>query len=161
MLSNLKMTISTTFRAAMPADLPLLTDMVASLYSEDPSPQNPGPEHTRRTFLEFEQHPEKGGIRLFEYEGAVIGYAILVRFWSNEYGGDKIIVDELFVLPDYRGSGISTAFFKELEANSDPRSVALELEVTPGNAPARRLYERLGFRKAKNDYFVKRIRHGT
>lgn len=149
--------MNASFRRATLSDLPDLIRLVEALYAEDPSPQHPGPEHTRLTFNEFERHPEKGRIRMFEQGGKVVGYAILVRFWSNEYGGDKIIIDEIYVLPEYRGKGISTAFFRHLEANSDSAAVALELEVTPGNAAARRLYERLGFRKAKNDYFVKRI----
>ncbi len=145
------------FRPATPSDLPALIAMVDALYAEDPSPQHPGPEHTRLTFNEFERHPEKGGIRMFEQDGKVAGYAVLVWFWSNEYGGNKIIVDEIYVLSEYRGKGISTAFFQFLTTHFGALAVALELEVTPGNAAARRLYERLGFRKAKNDYLVKRI----
>ena len=144
------------FRPATPGDLPDLIRLVEALYAEDPSPQNPDSGHTRLTFSEFERHPEKGDIRVFEYDGNVAGYAILVWFWSNEYGGNKLVVDEIYVLPEYRGKGISTAFFQFLTAHFAASAVALELEVTPGNAAARRLYERLGFRKAKNDYFVKR-----
>ncbi len=150
--------MTTTFRPVSPADLPALISMVSALYAEDPSPQHPTPEHTRLTFREFERHPEKGGVWIFEQTGNTAGYAILVRFWSNEYGGNKIIVDELFVLPEYRGRGISTAFFQFLPEHFAASAVALELEVTPGNVAARRLYERLGFRKAKNDYMVKNFR---
>ncbi len=150
--------MTTTFRPAAPADLPALVDMVGALYAEDPSPQHPTPEHTRLTFREFERYPEKGGVWIFEQAENTAGYAILVRFWSNEYGGNKIIVDELFVLPEYRGQGISTAFFQFLPGHFAASAVALELEVTPGNVAARRLYERLGFLKAKNDYMVKSIR---
>lgn len=145
-----------SFRTASPADLPILVEMVSLLYAEDPSPQHPTPEHTRRTFGELERHPEKGRIWLLLYDGNVAGYSILVYFWSNEYGGNKIIIDELFVLPGFRGKGISTAFFRHLEHEYTSMAVAFELEVTPDNAAARRLYERLGFRKAKNDYMVKR-----
>ncbi len=133
--------------------------MVHALYSEDPSPQKPGIENTRLTFQEFEKHPEKGRIIIFENVNDIAGYAILVHFWSNEYGGNKIFIDEIFVLPSFRGQGIAKSFFQYLETDFPMPAVALELEVTPDNSAARRLYERLGFRPAKNTYFNKLIRH--
>lgn len=148
-----------SFRIAASPDLPALIGMVGELYAEDPSPQNPGVENTRRTFQEFEKHPEKGRIVIFESAGDTVGYSILVHFWSNEYGGNKVFIDEIFVLPPYRGQGIAAAFFDYLENAYPLPAVALELEVTPDNAAARRLYERLGFRPAKNAYFNKRIRY--
>lgn len=148
-----------SFRGAAQSDLPALTDMVHALYSEDPSPRQPTSEHTRNTFTELEKYPEKGRILLFESAGAIAGYAILVHFWSNEYGGNKIFVDEIFVLPSFRGKGIAKALFQYLEKGYSLQAVALELEVTPDNHAARRLYERIGFRPVKNAYFNKLIRH--
>lgn len=146
----------TTFRPATSSELPLLQHLVSALYTEDPSPQQPTPEHTRRTFETFDQHPEKGRAVLFETDGIVSGYAILVFYWSNEYGGHKVYIDELFVLPEWRGKGLATAFFRYLQQEFAGFAVAFELEVTPQNAKARQLYERLGFVQAKNAYLVKR-----
>lgn len=143
-----------TFRQTEPADLPLLQSLVNALYTEDPSPLNPTPEHTRRTLEAFSQYPEKGRAILFESDGKTAGYALLVFFWSNEYGGHKVFIDELFVLPEWRGKGIGTAFFEYLQREFADFAVAFELEVTPQNAEARRLYERLGFVQAKNANLV-------
>ena len=143
------------FRSVNASDLPAFCDMVNGLYAEDPSPLRPGPENARNTFAELEKHPEKGRILIVESKGKIAGYAILVHYWSNEYGGNKIIIDEIFVLPEYRGQGIARAFFQHLETDYDLSAQALELEVTPGNARARKLYESLGFRPVKNAYFVK------
>lgn len=153
------LTMHTAFRNAEPADLPDLTGLVHALYSEDPSPQKPGTKNIRRTFAEFEKHPEKGQVIIFENAGKIAGYAILVHFWSNEYGGNKIFIDEIFVLPSFRGQGIAKSFFQYLETGFPLTAVALELEVTPDNHAARRLYERLGFRLSKNAFFNKLIRH--
>lgn len=144
------------FRAAAPTDLPILIGLVSALYTDDPSPLSPTPEHTRRTFEEFTRHPEKGRAILFEADGQVAGYALLVFFWSNEYGGNKIFIDELFVCPEWRGKGIATAFFQYLQQEWANFAVAFELEVTPQNAEARRLYERLGFVQAKNANLVRK-----
>ncbi len=143
-----------SFRKAEAADLPTLIELVEALYTEDPSPLQPTPEHTRRTFEAFAKHPEKGTALLMEQDGQVAGYALLAFFWSNEYGGHKVFVDELFVRPAWRGKGLATAFFAYLLREWADFAVAFELEVTPQNAEARRLYERLGFVQAKNANLV-------
>ena len=81
------------------------------------------------------------------------GYALLCSFWSNELGGEVCIIDELFVAPGERGRGYATELVQGLCARQLPwfrDAVAVELEVTPGNARARQLYERLGFCPYKN-----------
>ena len=54
------------------------------------------------------------------------------------------IVD-IALMPEFRGRGIGTALMTELfaEADASGRSVSIHVEA---NNPARRLYERLGFR---------------
>lgn len=143
-----------SFRKAEAADLPVLIELVDALYTEDPSPLQPTPEHTRRSFEAFTKHPEKGMALLMEQEGQVAGYALLVFFWSNEYGGHKVFIDELYVRPEWRGKGLATAFFEYIQQEWADFAVAFELEVTPQNAKARQLYERLGFVQAKNANLV-------
>jgi len=150
-----------SFNRAAEVDLPDLTSMVCALYLEDPSPRQTNAAHVRMTFGEFEKHPEKGQILLFEVVGEIAGYAILVHFWSNEYGGHKIVIDEIFVRPSFRGQGIAKAFFQHLETEYSLSAVVLELEATPDNTAARRLYESIGFRPAKNTYFNKLIHHAN
>jgi ribosomal protein S18 acetylase RimI-like enzyme len=145
------------FRPAFPTDLPAFCDMVNGLYTEDTSPLRPGTENARNTFAELEKHPEKGRILIFESAGQTAGYAILIHFWSNEYGGNKIIIDEIFVLPEFRGRGFARAFFRYLQSAYPLPAQALELEVTPDNARARKLYESLGFRPAKNTCLIKTL----
>jgi GNAT superfamily N-acetyltransferase len=84
---------------------------------------------------------------------ALEGYALLCSFWSNELGGEVCIIDELYVVPSARGRGIGTGLVTSLLRRELPwfeRAVNVELEVTPGNARARALYERLGFRAYEN-----------
>jgi len=72
---------------------------------------------------------------------------LLISFWSNELGGEVCEVDELFIVPEHRNQGYGTLLFAAI-ARGDLWSasfVAIALGVTPDNARARRLYERLGF----------------
>jgi predicted GNAT family acetyltransferase len=82
-----------------------------------------------------------------EVEGRVSGYALLIGFWSNELGGEICEVDEMFVAREHRNRGYGSSLFAAItRGDLWPRpNAAVVLGVTPDNAAARRLYERLGF----------------
>jgi ribosomal protein S18 acetylase RimI-like enzyme len=63
------------------------------------------------------------------------------RLWVWRAEGAIHLVD-LIVAPERRGRGIGTALIRGLLAAGGP----VRLSVAVANAPARRLYERLGFR---------------
>ena len=137
-----------------------------ALYQEDGGSRSSSvtSETVRRTLREFAQKPEKGRAIAFESDGQLVGYALLVIYWSNELGGDTVFIDELFVHPDYRNQGIAALFFEWLEREvgdypsgelQSNRAVALMLETTPENARAAALYQRLGFKAYANLPFIK------
>ena len=107
-----------------------------------------------RPFAEFERSPDKGRILVFEHEEQVVGYAIILFFFSNEFGGDVIDIDELLIDSRHRGSGAGSQFFTWLESEY-PRCVALTLQVAPYNTGACKLYERRGFRLSGNNHLYK------
>ena len=127
-----------------------VASMMASLYAEDPSPHPIGQANFHRTIETLLTSPASGQIILFTQSAAPVGYAILIPYWSNEFGGRILIVDELFVLPDHRGQGIAKIFFAHLKSTRPMQSVALALEVTPTNTRAQKLYQSLGFHPRKN-----------
>lgn len=132
----------------------LVESMMAALYAEDPAAHAVDPAGFRRTIETLVREPAAGRIVLFEECGVPVGYAILIPYWSNEFGGRLIVVDELFVIPERRGRGIGKAFFAHLRATRPMESVGIALEVTPGNARARKLYAALGFSPRKNSLHV-------
>lgn len=101
--------------------------------------------------------PWRGRIVLFLQQDSVCGYAILIPYWSNEFGGVLLFVDELFVEATKRGQGVAQAFFAFLEATRPYDAVALALEVAPANKRARALYERLGFSDRYQGTMVRRL----
>ena len=116
-------------RSVAAADHDAVRRMVRALYAEDPSPHSPTDDGRDAPFA----------------------YAFLTRLWSNELGGDIVFIDEIWVAPDRRGHGVGTALIEHaMGAMRERGAVAFELEVTPGNARARALYERLGFRPLRN-----------
>ncbi len=143
------------FRNFNADDLPELEQMVLVLYRKDAAAEAMSPRKIYRTVDELARHPEKGKIILFQAGEAVAGYAMLVYFWSNEYGGNIAIIDELYVKPAWRGQGIGSAFFSHLLAEEGDTLQGLLLEVTPANDRAYAFYTRLGFAPAKNRYLFR------
>jgi len=153
--------MSLFFRAATPADWENLTPFMLGLYKEDPSPNTITLETIARTLQESIQHPEKLQLIAFELADPnrplqLIGYSLLVFYWSNELGGNVIFIDELFIATAFRGQGIATQFFTWLEQTFSPHTQGFALETTPTNVRARALYEKLGFRPYKNQLLFKR-----
>lgn len=128
-------------------------EMINGLYREDPGHKEMQEQNIERTFSELRKFPEKGTILVIDDSGEVIGYSTLINVWSNEYGGNVLEVDELFVVKNRRGGGISTAFLQWLIKNRFNECVSIELGTTSGNAGARKLYERLGFKLSDQHRF--------
>jgi ribosomal protein S18 acetylase RimI-like enzyme len=128
----------------------LVCEMMGALYAEDaPAPGCP-PRNFRVTIDHLLAHPDRGRVVLIAEGSSVCGYALLIPFWSNEFGGIVVHVDELFVVPAARGRGIGGGLFAMVEQQRPFDAVAVLLEVSPTNGRARRLYESLGFHERAN-----------
>ena len=146
------------FRTCLASETSNVQELVDDLYRAYPGVDGVEPD-IALTVAEFERHPEKGRVIVFELNGQPVGYAILVFFWSNEFRGDVIEIDELFIDNRNRGRGIGSWFFAWLES-SYPESVALALQVSETNTAAARFYERAGFRASLNRHLFKLLRLG-
>ncbi|HVL01956.1 MAG TPA: GNAT family N-acetyltransferase [Dongiaceae bacterium] len=150
------MSHSVHFRPATPTDQPALTPLILALYAEDGyAPMTT--EKIARTFNELLQRPDKGGIHLGEVEGKVVAYAILIHYWSNEYGGNIATLDEIYTVPDWRGQGIASHFIDYLIQQPGLNPVAIQLEVTPDNLQAIAFYRKRGFVAADNRHFFRAL----
>jgi ribosomal protein S18 acetylase RimI-like enzyme len=141
------------WRPATVDDEDAIVSMSLALYAEDPAPADVSAAQVRATLERFRHEPVRGRAFVLDLHGEPRGYALLVSFWSNELGGEICTVDELYVAPECRGRRHATRFLESLIAGGSLWSgtpVALELEVSPDNAGAFRLYERLGFRAKRN-----------
>ncbi len=137
-----------SWRAASAEDDAAIVAMCLALNAEDPGPKPVVAEQVRRTLETLRREPWRGRAVVLDMDASIIGYALLISFWSNELGGELCTVDELFVLPRRRSQGHGSALLERLARGCDSWSsaaVAVALEVTPANQRAWRFYERLGF----------------
>lgn len=82
---------------------------------------------------------------VFQDGDKLAGYAMLAKSFSTEYGGACIWIEDLYMKPKYRGSGIGTQFFAYLEETFRGKAVLLKLEVERKNTRAIHVYEKCGY----------------
>ena len=80
---------------------------------------------------------------IFEVLGEVVGYGMLAKSFSTEFGKSCIWIEDLYIKEAFRGRGIGSAFFNLVEEKY-PRSV-LRLEVEEDNERAIKVYRKNGF----------------
>ena len=131
--------------------------MMRGLYAEDPASAPVDAARFSETIRVLLAHPERGRIVLLMEDDDVRGYTLLIPYWSNEFGGTLVFIDELFVLPEARGRGLGRKFVEWVKAGRPYDAVAVLLEVSPANVRARRLYESLGFVARANALLVCRL----
>jgi len=136
------------WRSANPDDDDTIIEMCLALTAEDPWPEPVHEPQVRRTLATLRAEPGRGRAVVAEVDGQTAGYALLIAFWSNEFGGEICLVDEVYVRLEFRGHGLGRELFDGLHAGATlwpGPAVAIGLEVTTGNLRARDWYQRLGF----------------
>lgn len=138
------MTTPPRFRVAVTEDREAVLAMMDRFNLSQGYPTNPAA--LAPAFDHFVTHPELGRLWLIEVRGAPVGYLVVAFGWSFEFHGRDAFVDEFFLEASARGRGWGEQALVFAIGEAERLGVrALHLEVEPDN-PARRLYERAGFR---------------
>lgn len=147
------------FRPARQADQIMVSEMMRSLYRYVGAADDfMTIDKTKATFQYLFSHQDNLRMEIFELNNDIVGYALLVEFWSNEYGGKVLQLDELFLEADFRSQGIASVYIRQLLKN--PEYAAVILEVLPENKKAYRLYKHLGFEERETRTLYKRNQVG-
>lgn len=101
----------------------------------------------RKTFNRImEKHENLWGFLIYDKESLkTIGYSLITSYWCNEEGGNVLIIDEIYISPDYRHKGHACMFMDWLSSRFSGEAVSVTLEVLTTNQTAKALYEKEGF----------------
>lgn len=105
-----------------------------------------------RTFDEMMRSEDYAVGFIIEAEEKTAGYALLAKTFSQEAGGLAVWIEEIYILPEFRGKGLGSAFI-EFVKNEIP-AARYRLETEPENERAKALYKRHGFEKLDYEQFT-------
>ena len=80
---------------------------------------------------------------VFEGEGQILGYAMLAKSFSTEFGKPCVWIEDIYIKSEYRGLGIGSLFFGFIEKKYE--GAIFRLEVEAENEAALGLYKKCGF----------------
>ena len=133
------------FRNISLCDREVYLKMASDFYASDAVLIHVGEDHFTRTFDELMRSSVYAECHIFELDSNVVGYSLRAKTFSQEAGGLTVWIDEIYVLPEYRGRGIGSAYLEHLISTRGNELRRLRLEVEEENEGAIRLYRSLGF----------------
>lgn len=144
-----------TIRQVSIDDVPLVLQLIRELAEfERISHEVVVTEETIRESL-FGEHPAAEAV-LAECDGAPAGFAVYFQNFSTFVGRAGLYIEDLYVRPEYRGSGAGGALFRHCAGVALARNLGrVEWAVLEWN-PARAFYERFGA-KAMDDWVLYRL----
>ncbi|MFC0588845.1 GNAT family N-acetyltransferase [Novosphingobium aquiterrae] len=138
------MTLS--IRSAAPADLPLIADLIRALADYEKLAHEVRFDDAVLGEKLFGSRPY-AEVLIGEIDGAAQGFALFFHNFSTFEGKPGIYLEDLFVQPAARGSGLGKALLARLAALAVERDCArLEWSVLDWNEPAIGFYKSLGAR---------------
>ncbi|MGN0064053.1 MAG: GNAT family N-acetyltransferase [Nocardioides sp.] len=133
-------------RPATVEDVPAILRLVHALavYEKEPDAVEAGEDHFRQALFPTEG-PAGAFCHVAEVDGRVVGIAVWFLSFSTWTGRHGIWLEDLFVLPEQRGSGLGKALLQRLAQICVERGYTrLEWWVLDWNAPSIAFYEALG-----------------
>lgn len=138
------MTIS--IRPATPADLPLIAQLIRDLAEYEKLAHEVRFDEAVMGEKLFGERPY-AEVVIGELNGAPQGFALFFHNFSTFEGKPGIYLEDLFVRPEARGSGLGKALLSHLAMLAVERDCArLEWSVLDWNEPAIGFYKKLGAR---------------
>lgn len=145
-------------RSATAADVPGIALLVEQ-YWEFESILGFDRPRTERLLVTLLSEPARGGCWVVASGTGLRAYLLAVYLFSLEHGGLMAEIDEFFVAPQLRSTGVGSQLLTVAERDITALGLKqLQLQLGVGNQRGRRFYERHGFRsRAGYDILDKRL----
>src|ERR1700681_3578354 len=140
-------------RRALPGDIATLVALMAEFYAE--SDYSLDQELAEKAFTAILSDERFGYVWLIDDEAKVVGYVVLTLRFGMEYGGLMACLDDLFVVPQSRNKGLTTAALVQVRDFCKSIGVrAMTVEASHSNGPAQTGLRRLGLAEALDRQFL-------
>jgi GNAT superfamily N-acetyltransferase len=96
--------------------------------------------------------PEREGVQLIarDDDGQAVGFATVYWTWSTTTGSRLAVMNDLFLIPEARGSGAAEALITAArDAAREHGAKRLAWQTAVDNERAQRLYDRIGGRRSQ------------
>jgi ribosomal protein S18 acetylase RimI-like enzyme len=141
---------SIVLRPITPEDEPFLARLYASTREQELTLTNWSAEQKamfcRMQFnaqtTDYQRNYPDASFDIIERNGVAAGRLLVLR------ADEKIHIIDIALLPEHRSAGIGTKFLRELQEEAKAAGKKLSIHVEMFN-PARKLYERLGFKQVE------------
>jgi GNAT superfamily N-acetyltransferase len=148
--------VTLSIRSAVPADLPLIAALIRELADYEKLAHEVRFDEAVLGDRLFGERPY-AEVVIGLLSGVAQGFALFFHNFSTFEGQPGIYLEDLFVRPDARGSGLGTALLAHLAALAVERDCArLEWAVLDWNEPSIGFYRSLGAR-ALDDWTTMRV----
>jgi GNAT superfamily N-acetyltransferase len=138
--------VSLAVRPLARADLPALLDLIDGLADYEKLTRPDAEARTRLATDAFAE-PPPFHVLLAEVDGTPVGYAFYFFTYSTFLARPTLYLEDIFVLPDWRGHGAGIALFRACTRAAVDRGCGrMDWQVLSWNEPSIRFYERLGAR---------------
>ena len=112
----------------------------------------------QHTFREAMKHPQLITLLLVELEGELIGFANLLTLYSVWAHGKAIVIDDLFLRPEYHRRGFGRkimVYIENLAKEQEYKRVQFQSEFSNPNAYA--FYVSLGYEPTDMHFYAKYV----
>jgi GNAT superfamily N-acetyltransferase len=143
-------------RAATPTDVPTIVRFIRALAEYERMLDEVTASDSDIAAALFSPHP-RAFCEIAEQDGAAIGFALWFYNFSTFVGRCGIYLEDLFVVPEARGSGAGLALMRRLAQRCRDEDLRrLEWQVLDWNAPTIAFYDRLGA-TAKSEWITRSL----
>lgn len=137
-------------RKTLPLDAPVLLRLIIALadYEKLSPPDSEAQQRLVRDL--FAERPRVESM-LAEVDGVPVGYTFFFETYSTFLALPTLFLEDLFVLPEYRGMGAGSALFRAMAELAYARGCGrMEWTVLDWNQPSIDFYERYGAKRSSD-----------
>jgi len=138
-----------TFRSAVPSDRTAILAMVNAMADWDKMPRLDAAAQDRLINDAFNR--KRVEFILADWEGKPVGYAAIFESYSTFEARPTLFIDDLFVLPEYRGRHVAYELFRTCLKEAKRRDCGrMDWLVLESNQAAFGFYDHLHAKRLKN-----------